>query len=204
MRILPRSVEKLIEELSQLPGIGHKSASRLTFFLLKLPEIRFRQFASAIAQLRDSVRYCTQCQNMSEGELCDICSDTKRDQRLVCVVEDSLDVVAVEQTRKFTGTYHVLGGALSPIDGIGPEQLNIATLENRIKKLAADKSPIEIILATNPSLEGDATALYLTRLLKPLGAKLTKLGRGIPVGGDLEYTDEVTLSDALAARREVS
>ncbi len=202
MRILPRSIEKLISELSRLPGIGPKSASRLTFFLYKMPEVQFNIFADAVRNLKTGVTSCRECFNMSEAELCGVCADPSRNHRLICVVEDPLDVLALEQTRSVPGVYHVLGGIISPMDGVGPEQLKIAELASRIRSLPAG-DPAEVILAINPSLEGEATVAYLIRELRPLGVKLTKLARGIPVGGDLEYTDEQTLTDALNFRKEI-
>jgi len=203
MRILPRSIEKLINEFAKLPGIGPKSASRLTFYLYKLPDSQIEVFAEAVKQLKSNVYACSNCYNMSDQPLCDICADKSKNHNLICVVEDPLDVMAIAQTGKFPGVYHVLGGTISPIDGIGPEQLKIAELHTRVKKLLDDGKPVEVIIATNPSLEGDATSIYISKLLKPLGTKLTKLARGIPVGGDLEYTDELTLTDALNYRKEI-
>jgi recombination protein RecR len=204
MRLLPRSIEKMIDELNKLPGIGPKSASRLALYLFKLPANQYDNFLLAAKQLKENVVACRVCQNMTETPVCSICSDPKRNQRIICVVEDPLDVVALEHARKFEGVYHVLGGAISPIDGIGPESLKITELEKRVKQLQNESAEsIEIILATNPSLEGDATAMYIVKLLRPLGIKLTKLARGIPVGGDLEYTDELTLSDAISNRKEI-
>ena len=202
MRILPRSIEKLISEFAKLPGIGPKSASRLTFYLYKLPDHQIEVFAESLRQLKKNVFACKQCFNMAEKEICEVCSDKKRNQNLIAVVENLLDVLAIEQTGKFEGVYHVLGGAISPIDGIGPENLKIKELVERVKKLLEDHE-IEVILATNPSLEGDATVLYIAKQLKSMGVKLTKLARGIPVGGELEYTDESTLSDALNYRKEI-
>ena len=202
MRILPRSIEKLISEFAKLPGIGPKSASRLTFYLYKLPDHQIEVFAESLRQLKKNVFACKQCFNMAEKEICEVCSDKKRNQNLIAAVENPLDVLAIEQTGKFEGVYHVLGGAISPIDGIGPENLKIKELVERVKKLLEDHE-IEVILATNPSLEGDATVLYIAKQLKPMGVKLTKLARGIPVGGELEYTDESTLSDALNYRKEI-
>lgn len=204
MRLLPRSIEKMIDEFAKLPGIGPKSASRLAFYLYKVPQEQYESFAASVQSLKANVTLCRECFNMSETPLCAICGEPKRKKDLLCVVEDPLDVVALEQTRKFEGVYHVLGGAVSPIDGIGPEQLKIAELTERVKKIqAASAGRVEILLATNPSLEGDATSMYIAKQLKPLGVKLTKLARGIPVGGDLEYTDELTLSDAIGNRREI-
>lgn len=203
MRVLPRSIEKLINEFAKLPGIGPKSASRLTFYLYKQPEHVIEIFAESVKRLKAGVYACKECHNMSETETCGVCSDKQRNQNLICVVEDPLDVLAVEQTEKYNGVYHVLGGAISPIDGVGPENLKIAELVERVKKLKKNSDKIEIILATNPSLEGDATVMYISKLLKPLSVKLSKLARGIPVGGELEYTDESTLSDALNYRKEI-
>jgi len=194
----------MIDELSKLPGIGPKSASRLAFYLYKIPQEQYESFASAVQSLKSNVTLCRECYNMSEHPLCAICGEPKRKQDLLCVVEDPLDVVALEQTRKFNGVYHVLGGAISPIDGIGPEQLKIAELTERVKKIQTNsESLVEIILATNPSLEGDATSMFIAKQLRPLNVKLTRLARGIPVGGDLEYTDELTLSDAINYRKEI-
>lgn len=204
MRLLPHSIEKMIDEFSRLPGIGPKSASRLTFYLYKLPPERYDAFVQSVAGLKANVTVCEQCCNMSETAVCTICADQKRNQRLICAVEDPLDVIALENTRKFLGVYHVLGGAISPIDGVGPEQLKIEELRRRVEKLRHEEvAELEIILATNPSLEGDATAMHIAKELKPFAVKLTKLARGIPVGGDLEYTDELTLADAINYRKEI-
>lgn len=203
MRILPRSFEKLINEFAKLPGIGPKSASRLTFYLFKLPDHQIDVFAESLRQLKQNVFSCRQCFNMAEKEICDVCSDQKRNQNLIAVVEDTMDVLAIEQTGKFEGVYHVLGGAISPIDGIGPENLKIAELVERVKKMKEAGSEVELILATNPSLEGDATIMYIQKQIKPLDVKLTRLARGIPVGGEIEYTDESTLSDAINYRKEL-
>ncbi|MBI4054050.1 MAG: recombination protein RecR [Candidatus Doudnabacteria bacterium] len=203
MHILPRSIEKVIEELSKLPGIGPKSASRLTFYLYKLPSSQYQLFVDAITHLRTNVTSCEVCFNMAESSVCAICGDDKRKPALICAVEDPLDVLALEQTKKYDGVYHVLGGAISPIDGIGPEQLKIEELVERVKKLKKQNKEVEVILATNPSLEGDATSMYIAKQLKPLDVRITKLARGIPVGGDLEYTDELTLSDAINFRKEI-
>ncbi|PIR97166.1 MAG: recombination protein RecR [Candidatus Doudnabacteria bacterium CG10_big_fil_rev_8_21_14_0_10_41_10] len=203
MRILPRSIEKLINEFAKLPGIGPKSASRLTFYLYKLPDHVIEVFGESVKQLKTGVHSCKNCHNMSETEICSICSNTARNQNLVCVVEDPLDVLAIEHTGKFDGVYHVLGGTISPIDGIGPENLKIAELVSRVKMLKNNNNSVEIILAMNPSLEGDATVMYISKQLREIKVKLTKLARGIPVGGELEYTDESTLSDALNYRKEI-
>ncbi|MCL5435788.1 MAG: recombination mediator RecR, partial [Patescibacteria group bacterium] len=177
---------------------------RLAFYLFKSPAAQYENFLLSAQQLKQNVTTCRICYNMAENPTCPVCADAKRNRHIICVVEDPLDVVALEHARRFEGVYHVLGGAISPIDGIGPEQLKIAELPERVKKLQGESSePIEIILATNPSLEGDATAMYIVKLLRPLGVKLTRLARGIPVGGDLEYTDELTLSDAIGNRKEI-
>lgn len=217
MTILPKSIRKLIEELSKLPGIGPKSASRLVFFLLKSKDLDRQLLAEAIANLKTGIMFCQQCHNLSENILCSICADKNREQNLICVVEEPLDVVALEQGRGYNGTYHVLGGVISPIDGIGPDDLKIAELIERIQKLSPpspdeERVPkagevanqtIEIIIATNPSLEGEGTALYLAKQLKQFPAvKLTRIAHGLPIGGDIEYADELTIKKALEGRRE--
>lgn len=200
MSVLPRSVRKLIEELSRLPGIGHKSASRLAFFLLKTRDLEREKLAAAVKDLKINLGFCQQCQNLAESLLCSICNDKSREQNLICVVEEPLDVVSLEQGRAFKGTYHVLGGVISPIDGIGPNDLKIKELLERIKKLG---SPVEVIIATNPSLEGEGTALYLAKQLKSFrDLKLTRIAHGLPIGGDIEYADELTIAKALEGRRE--
>ncbi len=201
MAILPKSIQNLINEFSKLPGIGPKSASRLTFYLLKSAEIDLQGFATAVANLKKDVIYCSTCFNMAETDPCKICADVKRNQNLICVVEDPLDVVAMDQIADFDGVYHVLGGVVSPLDGIGPENLKIKELLSRLEQL---KNP-EIILATNPSLEGEATAMYIAKQLKLpqySHVKVTRIARGLPTGADLEYADEYTLSKALEGRRE--
>jgi recombination protein RecR len=192
-------VQDLIDELGRLPGVGPKSAQRIAFFLLKVPKDDVLRLARAIAEVKDKVRFCAQCFNVSEGERCNICSDSRRDATVVCVVEEPRDLVAVEKTGEFKGRYHVLQGAISPIEGIGPDQLRIRELLERIGAEGID----EVILCTNPNLEGEATALYLGRLLKPLGLTVTRIASGLPVGGDLEYADELTLGRALEGRRVV-
>ena len=192
-------VQDLIDELGRLPGIGPKSAQRIAFHLLKLSRDDAARLARAITEAKERMAWCTRCFNVSESELCGICSDDRRDATVVCVVEEPRDLVAVERTNEFRGRYHVLGGAISPIDGIGPDQL-------RVKELLARLDPegiTEVILCTNPNIEGEATAMYLARLLKPLGVKVTRIASGLPVGGDLEYADELTLGRALEGRREV-
>lgn len=197
--VLPRSIQKLIEELSKLPGIGPKSASRLTFYLLKQKEYDRTHLSEAIKNLTTALTFCKQCHNLAENELCAICSDKNRDQNLICVVEEPLDVVSLEQGRSHHGTYHVLGGVISPIDGVGPQDLKIHELINRINPT----NSIEIIIATNPSLEGESTALYLARQLKKFpNVKITRIAHGLPIGGDIEYADELTIRKALEGRRD--
>jgi recombination protein RecR len=193
------AVQTLIDELGRLPGVGPKSAQRIAFHLLKLPVEDAARLARAITEAKERVRFCRRCFNVSEADECGICSDPRRDQTVVCVVEDPRDVVAVEKTQEFRGRYHVLHGAISPIEGIGPEQL-------RVKELLARLEPEgiqEVILCTNPTIEGEATAMYLARLLKPLGVRATRIASGLPVGGDLEYADELTLGRALEGRRQL-
>ena len=192
-------VQDLIDELGRLPGIGPKSAQRIAYHLLKLPKEDALRLARAIAEVKDKVSSCTRCFNVAEGDLCEICLDGRRDPTLLCVVEDARDIVAIEKTQDYRGRYHVLQGAINPIEGVGPEQLRIRELLGRL----ADEEIAEIILCTNPNLEGDATAMYLSRQLRPLGIKVTRLASGLPVGGDLEYADELTLGRALEGRREV-
>ena len=190
-------VQDLIDELGRLPGIGPKSAQRIAFHLLQAEAVDVRRLADVLVLVKEKVRFCTVCFNVSEDEQCRICRDPRRDPSVLCVVEEYKDVVAIERTREFRGRYHVLGGAISPIDGIGPEQLRIRELMIRL----ADGTVTEIILATDPTLEGEATATYLTRMLKDFGLRVTRLASGLPVGGDLEYADEVTLGRAFAGRR---
>lgn len=192
-------VQDLIDELGRMPGVGPKSAQRIAFHLLKLPREDALRLAHAINEVKDKVAFCERCFNVSEGPLCGICSDERRDPHLICVVEEPKDIVAVEKTHEFKGRYHVLQGAISPIEGIGPDQL-------KVKELLARLDPegvTEVILCTNPNIEGEATAMYLARLLKPLGITVTRIASGLPVGGDLEYADELTLGRALEGRREV-
>jgi recombination protein RecR len=192
-------VQSLIDELGRLPGIGPKSAQRIAFHLLKLPAEDVARLTRAISEAKERVTFCTRCFNVSEGSECTICADPRRDTTMLCVVEEPRDIVAVEKTGEFRGRYHVLQGAISPIEGIGPEQLRIKELLARLEPEAIT----EVILATNPNIEGEATAMYLARLLKPLGFKVTRIASGLPVGGDLEYADEVTLGRALEGRRDV-
>lgn len=199
---LPQSIQKLIEEFSRLPGVGPKSAQRLAMHLLRTPKMRVQSLADAIGGLQNGLRFCGTCWNIAEGELCGICGDPVRKREQICVVEDILDVMALEKTSEYHGTYHVLHGVLSPVDGIGPEQLKIDALIQRIRGLEGFPGTIEIILATNPSLEGETTAMYLLRLLKPMDVRVTRIARGLPAGGDLDYADELTLSRALQGRAE--
>ena len=192
-------VQNLVDELGRLPGIGPKSAQRIAFYLLKAAPEDAKRLARAIVEAKDRVSWCRRCFNIAEGELCAFCRDERRESTVLCVVEEPRDIVAVERTQEFKGRYHVLLGAISPIEGIGPEQLRIKELLARIP----DEGVEEVILATNPNIEGEATAMYLARLLKPLGLRVTRIASGLPVGGDLEYADEVTLGRALEGRREV-
>ena len=192
-------IQDLITELGRLPGIGPKSAQRIAFHLLKIETEDAERLAHAIREVKARVHFCRACFNVAEGDLCRICRDPRRDPTVVCAVEEPRDVVAIERTQEFHGRYHVLGGAISPIDGIGPDDLNIADLLRRIP----GDSVREVILATNPNVEGEATAMYLARLLKPLGVRATRIASGLPVGGDLEYADELTLGRALEGRREL-
>jgi recombination protein RecR len=192
-------VQALIDELGRLPGIGPKSAQRIAFHLLKLPAEDANRLAHAISEAKERVTFCERCFNVSEGPLCPMCTDDRRDPSVVCVVEDARDIVAIEKTGEFGGRYHVLLGAISPIDGIGPEQLKVRELLARLEP----EGVREVILCTNPNIEGEATAMYLARLLKPLGLRVTRIASGLPVGGDLEYADELTLGRALEGRREV-
>jgi recombination protein RecR len=202
MSVLPEPVNNLINAFERLPGIGPKSASRLAFFLLRAPDEISQQLADALNQLKSATSFCQRCFNitLSSQNLCEICSDTRRDNTVICVVEEPLDVLMVERTGGFQGSYHVLHGVLSPIEGIGPEDLKIRPLLERVKV----EQTREIIIATNPSMEGDATALYLRQQLIPLGTRVTRLARGLPVGGDLEYADQNTLLRALAGRQELN
>jgi recombination protein RecR len=193
-------VQVLIDELGRLPGIGPKSAQRIAFHLIKLSPDDAARLARAITDAKTKVRFCERCWNVSEGLECGICADDQRDSRILCVVEEARDIVAIEKTGEFRGRYHVLLGAISPIDGIGPDQLKIKELLARLEPEGIE----EVILCTNPNVEGEATALYLARLLKPLDLRVTRLASGLPVGGDLEYADELTLGRALEGRREVS
>jgi recombination protein RecR len=195
---MANALDNLIENLTILPGIGKKSAARIAFFLLKLPIAKVEEFASAVVSARKNLHPCARCGNLAETDLCYICADSRRDSSLICVVEEPSDVVAIESAGEFRGQYHVLGGALSPLDGVGPDDINIASLEKRVKAGAT-----EIILATNPNTEGEATAAYLVNILKPYKVKLSRIARGIPMGGFLEYSDKSTLGKALENRTEI-
>jgi recombination protein RecR len=196
----PEPVARLIEALQRLPGIGPKTAQRMTFFMLKRPIDEVRELADSLLAVKERIVYCSTCFNVTEQDPCRICSDPARDTGLLCVVEEPNDLLAMERTGEFKGRYHVLLGALSPLEGIGPDDIKVRELLARLDAGGAS----EVILATNPNVEGEATALYLAKLLRPLGLRVTRLARGLPVGGDLEYADQVTLSKALEGRREVS
>ncbi len=200
MAYYPEPVARLIDALQRLPGIGPKTAQRLTFFLLKRPIDEVRELAESLLGVKDRIVYCQTCFNVTDQDPCRICADPARDARALCIVEEPNDLMAMERTGEFRGRYHVLLGALSPLDGIGPEDLKIRELLARLEV----GGTMEVILATNPNIEGEATALYLAKLLRPLGLRITRIARGLPVGGDLEYADQVTLSKALEGRREIS
>ena len=190
-------IQDLIDELGRLPGVGPKSAQRIAFHIIQSDRVDVTRLAEVLKTVKERVKFCLICGNISEEELCKICRDPRRDETSICVVEESKDVLAIEKTREFKGTYHVLGGAISPIDGVGPENLRIKELMTRLSETTIG----EIIIATDPNLEGEATATYLTRLIKPLGIKVSRLASGLPVGGDLEYADEITLGRAFEGRR---
>jgi recombination protein RecR len=199
MRLYAAPVARLLEELERLPGIGPKSAQRLAFHILKSDETSVQRLAEALVEVKRTVRFCERCFNFSEDVLCEVCRDPERDTNVVCVVEEPRDVVAIERTGEFRGSYHVLQGALSPMDGIGPDQLRVREL---VERIGAEEIG-EVIVATNPNVEGETTALYVARLLKPLGTRVSRIASGLPVGGDLEYADEVTLGRAIEARRDM-
>jgi len=198
-------LQRLIDELSKLPGIGPKSAQRVAFHILKVQPVEARALTEAIVEVKEKVRLCERCFNVASTELCEYCRDPRRDESIICVVQEPPDIIAIERTREFAGLFHVLQGAISPIEGIGPDELRIKELLARIHRPpdGAD-AVVEVIVATNPNTEGDATAMYLDRLLSPLGVGVTRLASGLPVGGDLEYADEVTLGRALDGRRRMS
>jgi recombination protein RecR len=193
-------VARLIEEFHKLPGVGPKSAQRLTYYLLRAPEEEARALAQAILEMKEKITFCSTCQNVTDRDPCAICANPERDSSLICVVEEPLDILALERTRSYNGLYHVLHGVISPMDGVGPEHLKVEELLERLKGGTVQ----EVILATNPNLEGEATAMYLTRLLRPLGVRVTRLARGLPSGADLEYADDLTLTRALEGRQEMS
>lgn len=195
---LPPSLSRLINELSKLPGIGPKSAQRLAFYLLKKDNVEIMTLSESVKDIRKDINFCDECHNMAEQNPCSVCADSTRNHQLICVVEEPLDALALDRTGSFKGVFHVLGGVLSPIDGVGSEQLQIASLIDRVAKLNVQ----EIIVATNPTLEGETTAMHIAKLLKDSPVKITRIARGLPMGGDLEYADEVTLSRALEGRRE--
>jgi len=190
---------RLIEQFEKLPGIGHKTARRLAFFVLDSTDNEASQFADAITSAKRLVKYCGICQNMTDSEVCSICESTRRDKSIICVMQSPKDVISLEKTREYNGLYHVLHGAISPMDDIGPEDIKIAELLKRMQ----NDTVKEVIMATNPNIEGEATAMYISKLIKPLGVKVTRIAHGVPVGGDLEYADEVTLTRAIEGRREM-
>ena len=193
------SIEKLVESFEKLPSIGHKTAQRLAFYMLDLSNEEIEEFINSIKDAKKNLKYCSKCFNITDTEPCNICSNVKRDNSTICVVEDVRDVIAMERTHEFNGVYHVLHGSISPMNGIGPNDIKIKELINRI----GNEQIKEIILATNPRVEGEATAMYISKLVKPFGVKTTRIARGIPIGGDLEYTDEITLTKALEGRGEI-
>lgn len=192
-------LNELINQLERLPGIGKKTATRLAYFILSQPSEYAKRFSEALVNAKEKIHYCSCCQAFTDLEVCPVCSDNTRNRSVICVVQDAKDVMAIERTREYNGLYHVLHGVISPLDGIGPEQLKIKELMTRL----SDEGVKEVIMATNPTVEGEATASYLSRLIKPMGIKISRLAYGIPVGGDLEYADEVTLTKALEGRNEI-
>jgi recombination protein RecR len=201
MQLVVEPVSRLIDEFSRLPGIGPKTASRLVFYLLRAPEEQAQSLAEALQDLRARITFCSICFNITESDPCAVCADEKRDRSVICVVEEPLDVIAVERTRDYQGLYHVLHGTIAPVEGIGPDDLRIAEL---LPRLGADPPVREVIIATNPNMEGEATAMYIARQLEGKEVRVTRLARGLPVGGDLEYADEITLSRALAGRQSIA
>ena len=199
MSLYSPSIEKLIESFEKLPSIGHKTAARLAFYMLNSSEEETKEFVNSILEAKKNLKYCSKCYNISDTDPCQICGNAKRDQSIICVVEDVRDIIAMERTHEFKGVYHVLHGSISPMNGVGPDDIKIKELLSRIMNGNVN----EIILATNPRVEGEATSMYISKLVKPLGVKTTRIARGIPVGGDLEYTDEITLTKALEGRREL-
>ena len=203
MQLLAEPVSKLIDAFNALPGIGPKTASRLAYYLLRADESVALNLAHALEELKANTFFCSRCFNIADRDPCAVCDSSERDQSLVCVVEEPLDVQAIERTREFHGVYHVLHGAISPVEGIGPDNLRVGELLHRIQQSETGVPIREVLMATNPNLEGEATAMYISRLIKPLGIRVTRLARGLPMGGDLEYADEVTLSRALQGRNEM-
>ena len=193
------SIERLIESFEKLPSIGHKTAQRLAFYMIDLSKEEIKEFTDSIINAKNNLKFCSKCYNISDTDPCEICSNPKRDESIICVVEEVRDVLAMERTHEYNGVYHVLHGSISPMNGIGPDNIKIKELLSRLM----DGKVKEIILATNPRVEGEATAMYISKLVKPLGIKVTRIARGIPIGGDLEYTDEVTLAKALEGRLEI-
>ena len=199
MKYYAKPLNKLIAELSKLPGIGGKTAQRLAFHIMSLDDAEAKALADAITEAKASMHYCSVCGNLTDSDICSVCSDASRDHSVICVVESPRDVSAMERVREYKGVYHVLNGAISPMDGVGPEDINLRSLIVRLQ----ENDVKEVILATNPNIEGEATAMYIARLIKPAGIKVTRIAHGLPVGGDLEYADEVTLSKAMEGRREL-
>lgn len=199
MNYYPAPVARLVDELSKLPGVGNKTAQRLAFFIINMSDAEVRNLSQAIVDAKSKTKYCSICGNLTDIDPCSICGNASRDQSLICVVEEPRDVIAMEKTREFKGVYHVLHGAISPLEGVGPGDIRIKELLKRVGEAEIK----EIIMATNPNVEGEATAMYISKLIKPLGVKVTRIAHGIPVGGDLEYADEVTLAKALEGRREI-
>ena len=198
MSFIPKNIERLIEEFSKLPGIGSKSAERLAFYLLRKPDEYISNFGSVVSGLKEGIIYCNECKNLTTEEICKICSNPERNKDVICIVEDPLDLIAIEKANEYKGVYHVLHGVISPVEGVGPDELTIAELIKRVQ----DGKVQEIIIALNPSMEGEATAAYIMRYIKPLEVKTTRIARGIPVGGNLEFTDKKTLKRALEGRME--
>ena len=193
------SLARLIAQFQKLPGVGNKTAQRLAFYILKMPEAEVRSFAATLVEARSKLLTCSRCGNMTDSDPCPICLDPKRDSSYICVVQESRDILALERTNEYRGQYHVLHGAISPLDGIGPDQLNIKSLLKRVR----EHNPREVIIATNPNVQGEATAMYLAQVLKPLNITVTRIAHGLPIGGDLEYADEMTLARALAGRQQI-
>lgn len=195
----PEPLNRLVAQLAKLPGIGEKTAQRLAFYILRASDEFAHELATAVREVKEKVHLCNRCFNLTEGELCALCRDERRDERLVCVIEGIADLMAIERTREFKGRYHVLHGVLSPLEGIGPDQLRIKELIQRLEEGKIE----EVIVATNPDVEGEATALYLMRLLKPIGIRVSRIAQGLPMGGDLEFADQATVARAIASRREL-